>query len=242
MDFEDLRNILAREQKSKLAKLEPDFYENVRAYLDGLRDEQKTASKMEAQLLADELETVENRLQRIFELRVGKIVNLASSNILAEIKGIKQDVGAMAPVERDMYDSVLASLRKGWSDIEKTVTCRSTLQTTEATGVTEAIEVIEESKEYVEPADEYAKDASEAREDIAIAPANHEDPGNGNLSDYTIVRVLRDVPTFMGADSHHYTLAKNDVVILPNLNANVLCKRRVVSPVTIKQTKGEVIR
>ncbi|MEA3325596.1 MAG: hypothetical protein U9Q37_10805 [Euryarchaeota archaeon] len=239
MDFEDLRNILAREQKSKLAKLEPDFYEDVRAYLDGLRDEQKTAPKMEAQLLADELETVENRLQRIFELRVGKIVNLASSHILAEIKGIKQDVGAMAPVERDMYDSVLASVRKGWSDIERTVTGGSTLQTTEDT---EATEVIEESKGYVEPADEYAKDASEAREDIAIAPANHEDPGNGNLSDYTIVRVLRDVPTFMGADNHHYTLAKNDVVILPNLNANVLCKRRVVSPVTIKQTKGEAIR
>ncbi|RLG28681.1 hypothetical protein DRO03_09260 [Methanosarcinales archaeon] len=239
MDFEDLRNILAREQKSKLAKLEPDFYEDVRAYLEGLRDEQKTAPKMEAQLLADELETVENRLQRIFELRVGKIVNLASSHILAEIKGIKQDVGAMAPVERDMYDSVLASVRKGWSDIERTVTGGSTLQTTEDTG---AMEVIEESKGYVEPAAEYAKDASDAREDIAIAPVNHKDPGNGNLSDYTIVRVLKDVPTFMGADSHHYTLAKNDVVILPNLNANVLCKRRVVLPVTIKQTKGEVIR
>jgi len=235
MDFEDLRNILTREQKSKLAKLEPDFYEGVRAYLDGLRDEQQTAPGMEAQLLADELETAENRLQRIFELRVGKIVNLASSNILAEIKGIKQDMAAMAPVERDMYDSVLVAVRKGWSDIERAVKGRSTMAATEDIRS-------EELMEPVEDVDERAKDVSDEREDLTIAPANHEDHDNGNLSDYTVVRVLRDVPTFMGADSHHYTLAKNDVVILPNLNANVLCKRRVVLPVTLKQTKGEVIR
>ncbi len=232
MDFEDLRNILTREQKSKLAKLEPDFYEDVRAYLDGLREEQQTAPKMEAQLLADELETAENRLQRIFELRVGKIVNLASSNILAEIKGIKQDRDAMAPVERDMYDSVLVAVRKGWSDIERAVTGKSTLPATEDT----------RSGELVEDVGERAKDVSEECEDLTTAPADHEDHDNGNLKEYTVVRVLKDVPTFMGADSHHYTLAKNDVVILPNLNANVLCKRRVVLPVTIKQTKGEVIR
>ena len=235
MDFEDLRNILSREQKAKLAKLEPDFYEGVRAYLDGLRDEQQTAPKMEAQLLADELETAENRLQRIFELRVGKIVNLASSHILAEIKGIKQDMDAMTPVERDMYDSVLVAVRKGWSDIERAVTGRSTLPATEDIRSEELVEP-------VEAVDERAKDVSEEREDLTIAPANHEDHDNGNLKEYTVVRVLKDVPTFMGADSHHYTLAKNDVVILPNLNANVLCKRRVVLPVTIKQTKGEVIR
>ncbi len=232
MDFEDLRNILTREQKSKLAKLEPDFYEGVRVYLDGLREEQQTAPGMEAQLLADELETAGNRLQRIFELRVGKIVNLASSHILAEIKGIKQDMDAMTPVERDMYDSVLVAVRKGWADIERAVTGRSTLSATEDI----------RSEEPVEDVDKRAKDVSEEREDLTIAPAPHEDHDNGNLSDYTVVRVLRDVPTFMGADSHHYTLAKNDVVLLPNLNANVLCKRRVVLPVTIKQTKGEVIR
>jgi DNA replication factor GINS len=238
MDFEDLRNILTREQKSRLAKLEPDFYVDVRAYLDGLREEQQTASRMEAQLLADELETAENRLQRIFELRVGKIVNLASSHILAEIKGIKQDMDAMTPVERDMYDSVLASVRKGWSDIERTVIGRSTLSATE--------DIRSEEPEPVKYADDRTEDVSEAHEDIAISHITRggitEDHDNGNLSDYTVVRVLKDVPTFMGADSHHYTLAKNDVVILPNLNANVLCKRRVVSPVTIKQTKGEVIR
>ncbi len=232
MDFEDLRNILTREQKSKLAKLEPDFYDAVRAYLDGLRDEQKTAPRMESQLLADELETARNRLQRIFELRVGKIVNLALSNMLAEIRGIKQDLDVMTPIERDMYDSVLASVRKGWSNIEEGVTGEPTLP---ATGDIR-------SEEYPKPADGRAKDVSEGGEDLAIAHETHEDHDNGKLSDYTVVRVLRDVPTFMGADSYHYTLAKNDVVVLPNLNANVLCKRRVVLPVTIKQTKGEVTR
>ena len=211
MDFEELRDILTREQRSKLAKLEPDFYESVRAYLDGLREEQKTASDREAPLLADELETAGDRLQRIFKLRVGKIVKLASLNISMEIDGTRYEVDAMTPVERDIYHSVLAAVRQGWSEIVGILAGKSGPPTPEETPA----RIVEEVSD------------AEQIEDVEV-------PGHGVLDDYTIVRVLKDIPTFMGADSHHYTLAKNDVVTLPNLNAKVLCKRRVVSPVAIQ--------
>lgn len=211
MDFEELRDILTREQRSKLAKLEPDFYESVRAYLDGLREEQKTASDREAPLLADELETAGDRLQRIFKLRVGKIVKLASLNISMEIDGTRYEVDAMTPVERDIYHSVLAAVRQGWSEIAGMLAGKSGPLTPEETPA----RIVEEVSD------------AEQIEDVEV-------PGHGVLDDYTIVRVLKDIPTFMGADSHHYTLAKNDVVTLPNLNAKVLCKRRVVSPVAIQ--------
>ncbi|MEA1945409.1 MAG: hypothetical protein U9N07_08815 [Euryarchaeota archaeon] len=211
MDFEELRNILTREQRSKLAKLEPDFYESVRAYLDGLREEQKTASDREAPLLADEFETAGDHLQRIFKLRVGKIVKLASLNISMEIDGTRYEVDAMTPVERDIYHSVLAAVRQGWSAIVGMLTGESGPPTPEEIPA----RMVEEVSDV------------EHIEDVEV-------PGHGVLDDYTIVRVLKDIPTFMGADSHHYTLAKNDVVTLPNLNAKVLCKRRVVSPVAIQ--------
>ena len=218
MDFEELRNILAKERESKLAKLDPDFYEGVRAYLDELRMERKTASEREAQFLADELDTAGNRLQHIFKRRVGKIVNLASLNIMAEIEGTMNEINAMTPTERSIYDSVLSAVRKGWHELDEMLAGESDQPM--AQPIVEDIRSEEHVVEHVEDA----------------LPANHE--SRDKLSDYTVVRVLKDVTTFMGADSHHYTLAKNDVVMLPNINANVLCKRRVVLPVTIKQMKG----
>jgi len=241
MDFEELRNTLKLEQKSKLAKLEPDFYESVRTYLDGLREEQKTASGKEAQFLADELETASDRLQRIFNLRIGKIVNLASLSIMGEIGGIKQDINMMTQIERDIYDSVLGAVRQGWSAIEQTIAgeCVATgasvapiTPVAPVTPVTSAAHVPPvESVESVtsvpeEVASRQSEDAGDVRGVERVETVNSSAPEG-----YTIVRVLKSIPTFVGTDSCHYTLAKNDVVTLPDLHAMVLCKRRAVLPV-----------
>lgn len=222
MDFEELRNILKQEQKPKLVKLEPDFYESVRAYLDELREEQKTASKKEVQLLADELETASDRLQRIFKLRIGKIVNLASLNLTMEIDGTRHDVGAMTPVERDIYNSVLAAVRQGWSEISEMLTGES---------VPSMPSIPEDASEET---------SEETSEDINGTIGETEMPEGGIPDGYTVVCVLKDIPTFVGADGHHHTLARNDVVMLPDLNAEVLCKRRVASKVMMPQVSGTV--
>ncbi|MEA1905494.1 MAG: hypothetical protein U9N12_00880 [Euryarchaeota archaeon] len=242
MDFEELRNTLKQEQKSKLAKLEPDFYESVRTYLDGLREEQKTASGKEAQFLADELETASDRLHRIFNLRIGKIVNLASLSIMGEIGGIKHDIDMMTQIERDIYDSVLGAVRQGWSAVEQAIageyvaTGASVAPITPvatATPVTPVAHV-----PYVKPAP--PSPSPPAPEAVTARPAEDvrdlegvETVKIGTPDGYTIVRVLKNIPTFVGTDSCHYTLAKNDVVTLPDLHATVLCKRRAVLPVEI---------
>ncbi len=248
MDFEELRNTLKLEQKSKLAKLEPDFYESVRTYLDGLREEQKTASGKEAQFLADELETASDRLQRIFNLRIGKIVNLASLSIMGEIGGIKQDINMMTQIERDIYDSVLGAVRQGWSAIEQTIAgeCVATgasvapiTPVAPVTPVTSAAHVPPvESVESVtsvpeEVASRQSEDAGDVRGVERVETVNSSAPEG-----YTIVRVLKSIPTFVGTDSCHYTLAKNDVVTLPDLHAMVLCKRRAVLPVEMPSESG----
>ncbi len=225
MDFEELRNILKQEQKQKLAKLEPDFYENVRTYLDGLREEQKTASGREAQFLADELETASDRLQRIFKLRIGKIVNLASLSIMGEIGGIRHDIDMMTPIERDIYDSVLGAVRQGWNAVEQVIAGELVAPVTPVTSVAQVRNVESAPPLPEEKAAEHDEDAGglEGVETVNI----------GAPEGYTIVRVLKNIPTFVGTDSHHYTLAKNDVVTLPDLHAKVLCKRRAVLPVEI---------
>ncbi|MHC1585352.1 MAG: DNA replication complex subunit Gins51 [Candidatus Syntropharchaeia archaeon] len=49
----------------------------------------------------------------------------------------------------------------------------------------------------------------------------------------TVVRVICDIPTFMGIDGRSYTLKKEDVVVLPDANAEVLCKRNAAIEVKI---------
>lgn len=43
--------------------------------------------------------------------------------------------------------------------------------------------------------------------------------------EYVVVRLLRDVPAFLGIDGRSYTLAKEDVAVLPIVNAKVLINR-----------------
>lgn len=52
--------------------------------------------------------------------------------------------------------------------------------------------------------------------------------------DYITVRVLRDVPTFVGADEHNYTLGKEDVATVPVVNAMALIGRKAAVKIGIK--------
>lgn len=42
-----------------------------------------------------------------------------------------------------------------------------------------------------------------------------------------IVRILEEIPTFMGTDGRIYKVRKEDVIMLPKTNAEILCKREV---------------
>lgn len=54
--------------------------------------------------------------------------------------------------------------------------------------------------------------------------------------EFTVVRILKDIPTFMGTDGRSYQLSEEDVVVLPKANAKALCDRHVA--VAIKVGKG----
>ncbi|MGB7002735.1 MAG: hypothetical protein WBE22_12175, partial [Halobacteriota archaeon] len=54
------------------------------------------------------------------------------------------------------------------------------------------------------------------------------------------VRVLEDIPTFMGTDGEIYKLNKDDIVELPKTNADVLCGRGVVEPFVEKPPEKPV--
>lgn len=58
-----------------------------------------------------------------------------------------------------------------------------------------------------------------------------------NIENYTVVRVLRALPTFVGMDGRNYTLAKEDVVTVPVVNANALISRGAAVQINIEVKK-----
>jgi DNA replication factor GINS len=44
--------------------------------------------------------------------------------------------------------------------------------------------------------------------------------------EYIVVRLLKDIPTFVGVDGRNYTLAKEDVAVLSTVNAKALINRK----------------
>jgi len=51
--------------------------------------------------------------------------------------------------------------------------------------------------------------------------------------EFAVVRVLKDIPMFMGTDGRSYQLSEEDVVVLPKANAKALCDRRVAVMINI---------
>ncbi len=52
--------------------------------------------------------------------------------------------------------------------------------------------------------------------------------------DYILVRLLRDIPTFVGMDERNYTLAKEDVATVPAMNAQALIAKKAAVKIGIK--------
>lgn len=53
-----------------------------------------------------------------------------------------------------------------------------------------------------------------------------------------IVRILEDIPTFMGTDGRIYKVKREDVIMLPKTNAEILCKRGVAERFKGKKENG----
>ncbi len=59
---------------------------------------------------------------------------------------------------------------------------------------------------------------------------------------YELVRVLDNIPAFMGIDGRVYKVGREDVIMLPRTNAEILCNRGVAMRFEAYRKRGEVTR
>jgi DNA replication factor GINS len=75
---------------------------------------------------------------------------------------------------------------------------------------------------------------------IVAAGEIRAEPDKNNINEeYVVVRILKDLPTFTGADGRNYTVSAEEVVVLPQLNATGLIKRNAAKLIAAQESSGK---
>ncbi len=207
-----LNDILRDERKtrSKLVPLEGAFYETVAAQIRELEEEKRKIEDIYSTkyaILEDELKTARKAIDNIVERRTAKIINLASFHSSSKPKE-QREIDSMTQGEREFYDKLLMLMTGYRSQLMERIFSKKEKQTAPL-----------KSQERIE--NEPNETGSEGKKDIS--------------KEYIVVRLLKDIPTFVGADGRNYTLAKEDVAVLPAVNANALINKNAAIQISVKR-------
>ena len=209
MNLEELWKVLDKERgSSTLQKLSDDFYEKVNDYILELRDEKNKMDPDDSKaiLIEDELKTARIRIESIFNKRLGKIINLASS----KVSGLMEQPNGLITSEKEIFEGVAKIIEEG----------RNAILSPVLTGIKKSTKTKEPKKENKEK-----KILMPVEDKAAFEQKNI-------MKNFALVRILRDIPTFVGANGRNYTASKEDVMTLPLANAEVLCNRGAALKIT----------
>lgn len=199
MDIEELGTILRKEKGTgTLQELSDDFCGDVENYIASLEGEKREADGRWSEHVEDEIRSARGKVEDIINRRIGKIVKLASSGVKTLPKGILEE-------EERIFEGVKRHVEEGKERI-------FALMLSEKAGKNEGAS--EEKSEENERSWHVFKTAEPV-------PAKERD------EELHIVRILDDIPTFMGTDGRIYKVKREDVIMLPKTNAEILCKRGV---------------
>ncbi|MBN1762853.1 MAG: hypothetical protein JW878_07255 [Methanomicrobia archaeon] len=210
MDIETLGAVLRKEKDTgSLQELPGDFCEDVSTYLKSLEEERKEADERRSgrsEYLEDEIRSATGKVEDIVRRRIGKIVKLASSGMKTLPKGMLEE-------EERIFEGVKRYVDEGKERIFALMMGECE-QEGEREGVREEGEVKEKGEEG-------------EKSSWHILKSTEPSPAKDRDEDLHIVRILEDIPTFMGTDGRIYKVKREDVIMLPKTNAEILCKRGV---------------
>ncbi|MFZ3058360.1 MAG: hypothetical protein WA102_01360 [Candidatus Methanoperedens sp.] len=213
----NLHNILREERKSKLVPLENDFYEKVAAQIRELQDEKNRIEDIygtKYAIIDDELKTARKSIENIIERRIGKIIKEASLRASSKQKE-KQDIESMTQEERRFYNRLLELNMEIRRELLDKISGKEKLASGSQAATTREIQEKETQKETPK------ETPLEDKKDIS--------------KEYIVVRLLKDIPTFVGVDGRNYTLAKEDIAVLSTVNAKALINRKAAIQITVKR-------
>ncbi len=212
----NFNNILRNERKSKLVPLENDFYEKAATQIRVLQDEKDRIEDIyctKYAMIDDELRTARKSIENIIERRIGKIIKEASLSASSKQKE-KQDIQSMTREERLFYNSLLEVMTEWRSEVISNIFKPIRYQPAVIPG--------QDKSHEISPKD---------KKDTGKEPSDQKDISKECI----VVRLLKDIPTFVGVDGRNYTFAKEDVAVLSTINAKALINRKAAIQIIVKR-------
>lgn len=234
MDIEEISQILYKEQNQKLKAIQADFYLEAEKYLRQLEEDIgkiNNSRSPEFKMLHDEHEGALSALETIFMKRIGKVITMATFQSHAD-KPIAKDIEKLLPVEKRLYDLVLQGIETAKIELLGPILYPDS----------EKIAIWPEM-ERGRQISASVRGEKETRKKIPRTAAGNETgkgPDKNNINEeYVVVRMLKDLPTFTGADGRNYTVSAEEVVVLPQLNATGLIKRNAAKMIAGQENTGK---
>jgi len=221
MDIEEISQTLYKEKNQTLKTIPADFYLEAEKYIRELEKEigkTNNPRSPESKMLNDEHERALSDLETIFMKRIGKVITRATIQSHAD-KPISKDIEKLLPAEKLLYDLVLQGIEAAKVELLGPILYPDSGKT----AVWPCIWSTRKAPAAIPP------EAQTDREITAAADGKETgtEPGKNNINEkYVVVRILKDLPTFTGADGRNYKVNAEDVVVLPQLNATGLIKRK----------------
>lgn len=225
MDIEEISQILYKEKNQILKTIPADFYLEAEKYIRELEKDIykiENSRSPESKMLHDEHEQALSDLETIFMKRIGKVITRATNQSHAD-KPISKDIEKLLPAEKRLYDLVLQGIDAAKMELLGPILYPGSEKI--------AIWPKSISERQVSTS---IRGETEVRREISITETGTgAEPSKKSINGgYVVVRILRDLPTFTGADGRNYIVSAEDVVALPQLNATGLIKRNAAKMIT----------
>jgi DNA replication initiation complex subunit (GINS family) len=239
--YETLFDLLRREKnRNELQQLDPSFYLDVVSYLkekkSTIRAEEHTLlfSKGEQEKIKIQIQNIQKILKELYELREKKVINLSINKVRTESNLI--DTSGLLPEEKSMFNETCELLRKYKEGVLNHV-------------LSMELPVINIKKELYEK-EEYSSQKTQTftspqKQDVSrnedkkesifdsssykSSEQKEKEVTSTNIAEKSRlikVRVLNDLPKFMGQDKNIYgPYSKQAEVDLPEDITNILLKK-----------------
>jgi len=213
--YAKLRSLERQERQSpELINIGDTFYQAVQEHLSQLErrleeEHTKNPSSKKVVIISDELRNTKRTWESVFERREKKVVQAA----LSMARGGSHTPKFLTNQEKTFYHQLVAVLKE-----HRETTLEGNHPSTQP------------SQTHPTPLEQEKKQTPEEQQ---VTPPDAADEIPSDHANDVVLRVLMDVPSFMGSDMHNYSLKKTDVITMPKDMAEILIKRGAAEKITV---------
>ena len=235
MKYDDIVRIKEEEDKKPtLSKIPPQFYNELNAYIKEMEEEESKISGKYSEAAIQiqyELKNALSIIDKIFKKRTRKIIKMATGKAFSkDPTNTAHDMENMTPQEIDIYTQVLQAILLGKKNtIESVLGMNTGIKPNSKPDNAPAHKLADETLRISTKEELNIEQTTASIEDKTII---HDEKGKKDINkEYIVVRILRDIPTFIATDGRNYTLNAQELAVLPVVNARALIKRKVAGQV-----------